>query len=92
MSSRIFVAPESLEWKKAYLAAVFESDRKQIPRRVQHAKDKLSRRLRELWADGNVRCEEIGAIHDALHLLDALLSTSSYRHDPISWTNWDEDR
>ena len=85
MSSRIFATPENLEWKKAYLAAVLERDRTQVPELVQQAREKLSNRMRELWATGSVPSDEVEAIHDALYLLDALLSSLSYRHDSGQW-------
>jgi hypothetical protein len=65
MSSRIFFAPENLDWKKAYTAAVLEKDRARIPRLIQEAVEKLSDRLRQLWAMGPVPSEEMEAIHDA---------------------------
>ncbi len=85
MSSRIFATPENLEWKKAYLAAVLERDRTHVPELVQQARQKLSNRMRELWATGSVPSDEVEAIHDALYLLDALLSSLSYRHDSGQW-------
>lgn len=91
MSSRIFSVPESLAWKQAYLAAVLEKDRAQVPGLVQKAKDKLSQRLRDLLTLHYVPCEESEAIDDAQYLLDALLSSLPYRHDIRYLTKWDED-
>lgn len=81
MSSRIFSAPESLDWKKAYMAAVLEKDRTRLPELVREARELLSERLRQLWTTGPVPSEEIEAIHDALYLLQALLSSLSYREE-----------
>jgi len=81
MSSRIFSAPETLEWKKAYMAAVLEKDRARLPELIQKAREKLAERMRELWAAGSAPREEVEAIHDALYLLQALRSSLSYRDD-----------
>ena len=81
MSTRISSASENLEWKKAYLAAVCEKDRSRIPGLIQHARELLAVRLRELWLPGSVPHEEIEAVHDALYMLEALLNSLSYRDD-----------
>lgn len=86
MSSRICSAPENLDWKQAYMAAVLEKDRKRIPGLVQQARQRLTQRLRELWIAGPVPNEEVEAIHDALYLLQALLSSLSYRDKNGEWT------
>lgn len=79
MSSRIFSQPENLDWKKAYMAAVLEKDRERLPGLIRQANEKLSARLREMRLLGSFPREEIEAIHDALYLLEALLSSLSYR-------------
>ena len=86
MSSRICSAPENLDWKKAYMAAVLEKDRKRLPLLIEEARQRLSERLRELWLIGPVPSEEIEAIHDAFYLLQALLSSLSYRDDTGEWS------
>jgi hypothetical protein len=90
VSSRIFSAPDSLEWKKAYLAAVLEKDRTRLPGLVHEARKKLSERLRELYLAGPVPCEEIAAIDDASYLLHALLNSLLYRDETGEWTG-DQD-
>ena len=92
MSSRIFSAPENLDWKKAYMTAVLEKDRNRLPDLIQEAMEKLSDRLRELWAIGPVPSEEIEAIHDAFYLLQALRSSLLYRDQPGEWTRSALDR
>lgn len=87
MSSRIFAASENLDWKRAYMAAVLEKDRNRLPVLIQIARESLCARLREIWATGPVPCEEIEAIHDALYLLQALLSSLSYRDDAGEWSS-----
>ena len=79
MTSRIFTASGNLDWKKAYMAAVMEKDRSRLPRLIHDAREKLAQRLHELWAVKPVASEEIEAIHDALYLLEALLSSLLYR-------------
>jgi len=79
MTSRIFTAPDNLDWKKAYMAAVMEKDRSRLPGLIHDAREKLSQRLHELWAVKPVPSEEMEAIHDALYLLEALLSSLLYR-------------
>lgn len=91
MSSRISFAPDHLEWKKAYLAAVLEKDHRRLPGLIREARQKLSERLRELWLVGEVPCEEITAIDDAFYLLEALLNSLLYRDETGAWTRWDQD-
>ncbi len=83
MSSRIFSIPETVDWKKAYMAAVLERDRTRLPGLVHEANEKLSERLRELQVAGLFPNEEIEAIHDAIYLLQALLSSLAYRDKPV---------
>lgn len=85
MSSRISSMPETLDWKKAYLAAILEKDRDRLPGLVQIATHQLSVRLRELRAAGSLPCEEIEAIHDAFYLLQALQSSMAYRNEAGEW-------
>lgn len=86
MSSRISSVPENIHWKRAYMAAVLEKDRTHVPRLIQEAKDSLSERLHELSSAGLVPNEEVKAIHDALYLLEALLSSLLYRDETAEWT------
>lgn len=86
MSSRISSVPDHVDWKRAYMAAVLEKDRGHIPRLIQEARDSLSERARELWLARPVPNEELEAIHDAFYLLDALLSSLSYREETAEWT------
>lgn len=81
MSSRISFVSESVDWKKAYMAAVLEKDHGQVPRLIQEARDSLSERLRELRSSAPVPNEEVEAIHDAYYLLEALLSSLPYREE-----------
>ena len=91
MSSRIFPILESLEWKRAYLAAVLERNRTHIPELVHAAKEKLLQRIDELRMSDSVPCGESEAIDDAWYLLDALLGSVRHRHDIDQWPTWDLD-
>lgn len=91
MSSRIFFAPENLDWKKAYMAAVLEKDRVRLPDLIQDALEKLAHRLRELSGMGLVPSDEIEAIHDAFYLLQALRSSLPYRNQTGEWTRSSPD-
>jgi len=74
------------------MAAVLEKDRKRLPGLIHQANEKLSGRLREMRVTGSFPWEEIEAIHDALYLLEALLSSLSYRDDTAQWTRSADDR
>ena len=87
MSSPILPLPESLPWKQAYMAAILEKNREAIHERIEDAREKLSRRLREITIGGDGPLpihqheEEIEAIHEAVYLLEALRSSLAYRED-----------
>ena len=81
MSSRIFTAPDNLAWKRAYMAAVLEKDRRRVIELIPEARTKLYERLRELKEAGSVPCDEVEAIDDALYQLQALQSSLSYRDE-----------
>ena len=91
MTSRIFTVSDNLDWKKAYMAAVMEKDHSRLPGLIHEAREKLSLRLHELWPVKPVPSEEIEAIHDALYLLEALLSSLLYRVESGEWTRPGED-
>lgn len=92
MSSRIPFAPENLEWKKAYMAAVLERDRTRLPGLIEVANKTLCERLRELLVSAPVPCDEASAIHDALYMLQALRSSLLYREDENGeWVRPDQD-
>jgi len=84
MSSPILALPETLAWKRAYMAAILEKERSNINGRIEEAREKLSRRLREITLGGNpfpTHEEELEGIHEALYLLDALRSSLAYRDE-----------
>ena len=72
--------PESAEipyrrqpWYAAYMAALFEADRKQIRERINYAEQLLVARERELMSQANDFSEQ-RALTNALHGLRALWS------------------
>lgn len=79
MSTRISAAPADLDWKKAYLAAIRETDHQRVPSLIHDAREKLSKRLHQLTTAGGVPCDETEAIHDALYMLEALRNSLPYR-------------
>jgi hypothetical protein len=91
MSSRIFSVPETIDWKQAYMAAIREKDHSCVSGRIQHAREKLSTRLRELNGVGPFPSDEVEAIHDAFYLLQALQSSLAYRNEHVAPVN-DADR
>ena len=79
MSTRISAAPADLDWKRAYLAAIRETDRQLLHPLIHDAQDKLSKRLLQLTTAGAVPSEETEAIHDAQYMLEALRNSLPYR-------------
>jgi hypothetical protein len=72
--------PESREipyrrepWYAAYMAALFEADRKQIRSRINYAEQLMVTRERELMSQSNDFSEQ-RALNNALHALRALWS------------------
>jgi hypothetical protein len=67
-------AYHSQTWRELYIAALFETDRKQIPDRIAAAEKAIVTRSRELFAAGSDTIEEDQALDDALYALKALQS------------------
>jgi hypothetical protein len=59
-------------WRDLYTAALFETDRVQLPRRIADAEQAIVARARELFSAGNDTIEEDQALDDALYALRAL--------------------
>lgn len=91
MSSSIFFAPDHLEWKRAYMAAVLEKDRSRLPELIHKAREEVAERLRGLRAQGRIPSEEIEAMQDALYMLEALLSSLLCRDETGEWARSDQD-
>jgi hypothetical protein len=60
-------------WYSAYMAALFEADRKQIRQRISYAEQLMVARERELVSQSDEFTEQ-RAINNALHALRALWS------------------
>jgi len=61
-------------WRDLYTAALFETDRSQLPARIADAEQAIVARARELFCAGNDSIEEDQALDDALYALRALQS------------------
>lgn len=66
--------PPLQSWRQLYTAALFETDRKQIPLRIVAAEKAIIARSRELFAASSDTIEEDQALDDALYALKALQS------------------
>ena len=66
--------PRLGHWRELYTAALFETDRSQIPARIADAEQAIVARARELFSAGNDTIEEDQALDDALYALRALQS------------------
>jgi hypothetical protein len=59
-------------WHVLYHAALFETDRDQLPRRIAEAESAILARIRELFAVATDHIEEDVVLDDALYALRAL--------------------
>ena len=59
-------------WRELYTAALFESDRRRVPRRIADAEQAILARARELFSASGDTIEEDQALDDALYSLRAL--------------------
>src|ERR1700752_111475 len=62
----------SSSWRELYKAALFETDRNQIPNRINEAEKAIIKRARELFGSTTDTIEEDQALDDALYALRAL--------------------
>jgi hypothetical protein len=62
----------SSTWRELYKAALFETDRNQIPNRIDEAERAIISRARELFGSTTDTIEEDQALDDALYALRAL--------------------
>jgi hypothetical protein len=60
------------DWHKLYQAALFETDRREIPQRVAAAERAIVQRARQLFNSSADSVEEDEALDDALYTLQAL--------------------
>ena len=61
-----------LGWHSLYQAALFETDRQMIPRRISEAETAILARVKELFAVESDHIEEDQILDDALYALRAL--------------------
>lgn len=66
-------------WRELYTAALFETDKNQIPNRIADAEKAIVARSRELFSAGSDTIEEDLALDDALYALRALQSCLAFR-------------
>ncbi len=71
--SRAELAHQRQPWYFAYMAALFESDRKQIAARIHNAERLILKRESELLSQHTEFVEQ-RALNNALHALEALAS------------------
>ena len=67
------IAHRQQPWYAAYMAALFEANRKQIRERINYAEQLILARERELLPEANDFAEQ-RALNNALHALRALAS------------------
>ena len=67
-------------WRELYLAALFESNKQQLPSRIAEAETALLARARELLLVSEYSSEEGKALDKGLYALRAL-------RDCVAWTN-----
>ena len=73
MSTTACPSPGPLaDWHRLYQAALFETDRREIPLRIAVAERAIVRRTRELFNSSVDSIEEDQALDDALYTLQAL--------------------
>ena len=60
------------EWRKLYVAALFETDQQKLPSRIAEAERALMRRADELFVMSGDNGEQGQAVDDALYALRAL--------------------
>lgn len=66
-------------WRELYTAALFETDKDRIPKRIVDAEKAIVARARELFAAGSDTIEEDQALDDALYALRALQNCVEFR-------------
>ncbi len=72
--------PLMRNWRDLYTAALFETDRNEIPSRIAEAEKAIMARARELFSAGADTIEEDQALDDALYALKALQNCLDFRN------------
>jgi len=70
-SDRPAIDHKSQAWYIEYMGVLFESDRKLLGSRIQHARHLIIKRERELFSENTCPAEQ-RSLNNALHALEAL--------------------
>jgi hypothetical protein len=65
-------------WHQLYQAALFETDRRELPRRITAAESAITQRAQELFNSSADNIEEDEALDDAMYALQALQNSLAY--------------
>jgi hypothetical protein len=74
MTTGISKSPDSRYWRELYRAALSESDKRKLPKRIAEAEKAVVLRARELFQAAGDNGEETEALDDVMYLLHALRS------------------
>ncbi len=74
MSTGVSFPAPHLAWHVLYQAALFETDRSKVPRRIEEAEKAILSRIKELFVSNVDHIEEDVVLEDALYALRALRS------------------
>lgn len=66
-------------WRSLYIAAIFEPDLNEIPRRITEAEQEIIQRARRLFRDAESNIEEVQALDSAMCTLQVLRNTLKTR-------------
>lgn len=72
MTNRISSNASQENWRKLYVAALFEADNDKLPTRIAAAEEAIVTRGRELFAGTSDAIDEDQSLDDALYALRAL--------------------
>jgi len=72
--SSVSCTQSSLAWNALYQAALFETDRNKVPRRIEEAENAILSRMKELFVIAADHIEEDVVLDDALYALRGLRS------------------
>ena len=72
MRTGISKSPASRYWRELYRAALSESDKGKLPKRIAEAEKAVALRARELFQAADDNGEEKEALEDAMYALHAL--------------------
>ena len=73
-SSAYLPSTDPQTWHELYKVALFETDTREIPKRIAEAEKAIKERARQIFATSTDNVEEDQALDDALYALRALQS------------------